>query len=158
MDSRRIAGLLLLLTAFTAPAQPQEVEVEKDPNVRQDLRILVHAVEEGLQDSTLQERYLLHWVDAPQVMFLGLRELLQDDVSPERRAHALPRLRRYVGLEPGSAPLTRLARARCDRSESRAVSDPGANSPGAAGPRGRVPVPETRARHAGGSAVGFGSH
>ena len=37
MDSRRIAGLLLLLTAFTAPAQPQEVEVEKDPNVRQDL-------------------------------------------------------------------------------------------------------------------------
>jgi uncharacterized protein DUF885 len=177
MDSRRIAGLVLLLTAFTAPARPQagkpewvvrsdanaqvllellarfdpedasalgmserdeqvmdlgpgvagrkraamalakttleqRLAAEKDPNVRQDLRILVDAVEEGLQDSTLRERYLLHWVDAPQVMFLGLRELLQEDVPPERRAHALPRLRRYVGLEPGSTPLTHLARAR----------------------------------------------
>ncbi|ATB36932.1 hypothetical protein CYFUS_002347 [Cystobacter fuscus] len=90
----------------------QRLEAEKDPNVRQDLRILVDAVDEAIQESTLQERYLLHWVDAPQVMFLGLRELLQEDVPPERRAHALSRLRRYVGLEPGSTPLTHLARAR----------------------------------------------
>ncbi|MET0405893.1 MAG: DUF885 family protein, partial [Cystobacter sp.] len=95
------------------------LDAEKDANVRQDLRILVGALDEQLEDATLQERYLLHWVDAPQVMFLGLRELLQDDMPPERRAHALPRLRRYVGLEPGSTPLTQLAHARFEEGLAR---------------------------------------
>ena len=90
----------------------QRLAAEQDSDVRQDLRILVHAVQEDLEDTALQERYLLPWVDAPEAMFLGLSELLQEDVAPERRAHALPRLRRYVGLEPGTTPLTVLARAR----------------------------------------------
>ncbi len=90
----------------------KRLAAEKDPNVRQDLRILVTTAKEQLQGSTLEERYLLPWVDAPQVMFRGLRELLQDDVPPARRAQALTRLRRYVGLAPGSKPLTGLAVAR----------------------------------------------
>jgi hypothetical protein len=90
----------------------KRLAAEKDPNVRQDLRILVTTAKDNIQGSTLDERYLLNWVDAPQVMFQGLRELLQDEVPPARRAQALPRLRRYVGLAPGSKPLTGLAMAR----------------------------------------------
>jgi hypothetical protein len=90
----------------------KRLATEKDPNVRQDLRILVKAARDDIEGTTLDERYLLTWVDAPQVMFRGFRELLQDEVAPSRRAQALTRLRRYVGLEPGSKPLTVLARAR----------------------------------------------
>jgi uncharacterized protein (DUF885 family) len=85
---------------------------EKDPNVRQDLQLLIGTAKDAIQGSTLEERYLLQWVDAPKTIFEGLQNLLQEDVAPERRARALVRLRRYVGLAPGSTPLTGLARAR----------------------------------------------
>jgi hypothetical protein len=85
---------------------------EKDPNVRQDLLILIDNAKDSIQGSTLDERYLLQWVDAPQVIFRGLQGLLEEDIAPERRAKALVRLQRYVGLLPGSTPLTGLARAR----------------------------------------------
>jgi uncharacterized protein (DUF885 family) len=96
----------------------KRLAAEKDPNVRQDLRILVTTARDNLQGSTLNERYLLTWVDAPQVIFRGLQGLLQDEVPPARRAQALTRLRRYVGLAPGSKPLTVLAMARFQESLS----------------------------------------
>ncbi|WP_375772386.1 DUF885 domain-containing protein [Archangium gephyra] len=85
---------------------------EKDPNVRQDLQLLINNAKDSIQGSTLNERYLLHWVDAPREIFRGLQGLLEEDIAPERRAKALVRLQRYVGLIPGSTPLTSLARAR----------------------------------------------
>jgi hypothetical protein len=85
---------------------------EKDPNVRQDLQLLIDTAKNAIQGSTLEERYLLPWVDAPKLIFQGLEGLLEEDVAPERRARALVRLQRYVGLAPGSTPLTGLARAR----------------------------------------------
>ncbi|OJT16506.1 hypothetical protein BO221_49475 [Archangium sp. Cb G35] len=85
---------------------------EKDPNVRQDLQLLIGTAKDAIQGSTLNERYLLHWADPPKTIFEGLQNLLQEDVAPERRARALVRLQRYVGLAPGSTPLTVLARAR----------------------------------------------
>ncbi|MFL5351792.1 DUF885 domain-containing protein [Archangium sp.] len=90
----------------------KRLAAEKDANIRQDLRILVKAARDDIEGSTLDERYLLTWVDVPKLMFRGFAELLQDDVAPARRAKALTRLRRYVGLEPGRKPLTGLARAR----------------------------------------------
>ncbi len=96
----------------------KRLAAEKDPNVRQDLRILVTTARDNIHGSTLNERYLLTWVDVPEVIFRGLQELLQDDVPPARRAQALTRLRRYVGLAPGSKPLTTLAMARFQESLS----------------------------------------
>ncbi|HEX8820878.1 MAG TPA: DUF885 domain-containing protein [Archangium sp.] len=90
----------------------KRLAVEKDPKVRQDLRILVTTAKDNLQGSTLDERYLLTWIDAPKVIFRGLQGLLEEEVAPARRAKALTRLRRYVGLAPGSKPLTGLAMAR----------------------------------------------
>jgi hypothetical protein len=84
---------------------------EKDPNVQQDLRILIAAIDERIEGNLLNEKHLLPWVDAPQVVFQGMHVLLRDQVPEERRAKALERLRRYAGLEPDSEPYTELARA-----------------------------------------------
>ncbi len=97
----------------------QRLAEEKDANVRQDLGLLVDAAREMIQSSALDERYLLPWVDVPKTVFEGVHPLLQEDVPPERRERALVRLRRYAGLEPGSEPLTGLARARFEEALGR---------------------------------------
>ncbi|CAD7732915.1 hypothetical protein LMG31886_41620 [Xanthomonas hydrangeae] len=89
-----------------------KLATERDANVRQDLQIMIGAAEQNIEGSELNERYLLPWNDAPQLVFSGLNGLLSDQTVPERRAKALDRLKRYVGLVPGSTPTTTLARKR----------------------------------------------
>lgn len=89
-----------------------KLATERDANVRQDLQIMIGAAEQNIEGSELNERYLLPWSDAPQLVFSGLNGLLSDQTVPERRAKALDRLKRYVGLVPGSTPTTTLARKR----------------------------------------------
>ena len=80
--------------------------------VRQDLDILVESARRQLEGNALNERLVVPYVDAPQVVFQGLRGLLDDQVAPDRRKAALVRFRRYVGLEAGRTPLLELAAAR----------------------------------------------
>ncbi|HYM86193.1 MAG TPA: DUF885 domain-containing protein [Pseudoxanthomonas sp.] len=89
-----------------------KLQLERDSNVRQDLEIMIKAADEAIEGSTLNEKYLLPWSDAPQSVFSGLNGLLSDQTPPERRAKALDRLQAYVGLAPGSTALTTLARQR----------------------------------------------
>lgn len=84
---------------------------EKDPDVRQDLQVLIGAIDQRIEGNLLDEKFLLPWIDAPQLVFQGTHSLLRDQVAPERRAKAVERLRRYAGLEPGSEPIADLARA-----------------------------------------------
>ncbi|QQQ01734.1 DUF885 domain-containing protein [Lysobacter enzymogenes] len=96
-----------------ARAQLQEkLELERDPNVRQDLQILLGAIDQSVQGSELNEKLMLPWFDAPQTVFSGMNALLSDQTPPARRAKALARLQAYVGQAPGSQPLTALARQR----------------------------------------------
>ncbi|QSX74085.1 DUF885 domain-containing protein [Lysobacter arenosi] len=85
---------------------------ERDPNVRQDLAIMIQAADENIETSALNERLTLPWTDAPQTVFSGIKGLLSDQTPPERRARALDRLKAYVGQAPGTTPITELARAR----------------------------------------------
>ncbi|MCC4597770.1 DUF885 domain-containing protein [Xanthomonas campestris pv. phormiicola] len=93
-------------------ALQEKLEVERDPNVRQDLAIMIHAADQAVEGSTLNERLLLPWQDAPQMVFGGLNNLLSEQVPAARRAKALDRLQRYVGLAPGSSSSLVLARQR----------------------------------------------
>ncbi|UYB52715.1 DUF885 domain-containing protein [Xanthomonas sp. AM6] len=93
-------------------ALQEKLELERDPNVRQDLAIMIHAADQAIEGSTLEERLLLPWHDAPQMVFGGINNLLSEQVPAPRRAKALDRLQRYVGLAPGSASTLLQARQR----------------------------------------------
>lgn len=87
-------------------------ESEKDPRVLQDLDIMIEAAQQQIETSRINEKYQLPFIDIGQTLFQGQFILLQEDVPAERRAHALVRLKRYVGMEPGYTPVTELAKAR----------------------------------------------
>lgn len=89
-----------------------KLQLERDANVRQDLEIMIKAADENIEGSTLNEKYLLPWSDAPQMVFNGLNGLLSEQTPADRRAKALDRLKRYVGLMPGSIAITTLAQQR----------------------------------------------
>lgn len=82
-----------------------KLTTEDDPNVRQDLQILIESTQLNIDSIRLGDQYNLPYFDIPQTLFLGLRTLLDDRVAPERRGAALVRLRKYAGLEPGTTPL-----------------------------------------------------
>lgn len=85
---------------------------EKDARLQQDLDIMIAAMQQQIESSLINEKFLLPYVDVGQTTFQGLFALLQDDVPAKRRAAALTRLKRYAGLEPGYEPLTELAKQR----------------------------------------------
>jgi hypothetical protein len=84
---------------------------ESDPQVRQDLEILIHACDLRIESNSLNDRLLLTYVDVGQLVFSAEFQLLQDQVSAARRVGALARLNRYTGIEPGTTPVTKLAEA-----------------------------------------------
>jgi hypothetical protein len=87
-------------------------KTESDPKVRQDLDILIDAVENRRRTSALEHRLLIPYLELPRQIFEGLKVLLDARNGESRRRSALQRLRRYAGMEPGTTPLAVLARAR----------------------------------------------
>src|SRR5262249_37411115 len=85
---------------------------EKDPLVKQDLEILITAAQRNLHGLELNEKYEMPYFNVTQLVFNGIRALLDDQVPPERRKAALVRLRKYTGMEPGYQPITEQAKAR----------------------------------------------
>ncbi|SFS08628.1 Uncharacterized conserved protein, DUF885 familyt [Dyella sp. OK004] len=84
---------------------------EKDANVRQDLQIMIKAVDEQIEGIDLNRKYMLPVQDVGQLIFGGEFALLKDDVDPKRRSLALNRLQCYVGKAPGCTPITEQAKA-----------------------------------------------
>ncbi len=99
-------------TAKAKAELQQKLQSERDPNVRQDLAIMIAAADQRIEGSRLTEELMLPWIDAPQNIFSGMNGLLSKQTPPERRAKALDRLRRYVGQAPDTTPVTVLARQR----------------------------------------------
>ncbi|WP_312319832.1 DUF885 domain-containing protein [Stenotrophomonas sp.] len=89
-----------------------KLTTERDPNVRQDLAIMIAAANRNIEGSELNEKYLLPWTDTPQLVFSGINLLLSDQVPEARRAKALDRLKAYAGLAPGTTAVTTLSRQR----------------------------------------------
>ena len=75
---------------------------EKSQDVREDLEILQKAFNLQFRQDDYQLAHKVQFLDASQLVFGGLRTLLDDQVAAERRPAAVIRLRRYAGLEPGS--------------------------------------------------------
>jgi uncharacterized protein (DUF885 family) len=98
---------------------------EKDPLVRQDLQILLTAVDRNIRASEANEKYELNFYNVPGIVFSGVQSLLDDQTAPERRPAALARIRKYAGMEQGYTPIVTLAEERFRES---------LNTPGRIGP------------------------
>src|SRR6266852_3344070 len=85
---------------------------EKDPLVKQDLQIMIKSAQQNQRGQALGEKYDMPYFDIGQIVFAGLRGLLDDQVPENRRKAALVRLRKYSGMEPGFEPLVEQAKAR----------------------------------------------
>jgi hypothetical protein len=83
----------------------ERLEKETETPVRQDLEILIAAGELTISELRLTAEQMLPYNNLPQVIYFGLRALLDDQVAAERRPAALVRLQRYAGLEEGWTPL-----------------------------------------------------
>ena len=90
----------------------QRLSVEKDTRVRQDLQILIDSTERRLRSIDVRQKLLLPYFNMGEMVFGGIRALLDDQVSPNRRPAALVRLRKYAGLEEGEPPIAVMAEER----------------------------------------------
>lgn len=97
------------------------LEKETDPQVRLDLEILIDACDDSIRETELEHRLELPYFDLHQVVFQGIRGLLDDQIPEERRAAAVVRLKKYAGLAEGYTPIAAQAeatvRARLDEPE-----------------------------------------
>jgi uncharacterized protein (DUF885 family) len=84
-------------------------KTETNPMVRQDLDILIDSAQDALRGLRLGEERLVPYVDVTSLIFGGLRALLDPQVSADRRAAAVVRLRKYAGLVEGREPIARQA-------------------------------------------------
>jgi hypothetical protein len=96
-------------TAEVLTLLKERLAKEEDPLVRQDLEILIDAGQKNIRASDAYEKLILPYLNAGQTIFSGMRGLLDDQISPERRPSALVRLKRYSGMEEGYTPTTVLA-------------------------------------------------
>ena len=90
----------------------QKLELERDDRIRQDLEILIGAVDQEIAGAQIEDKYSLPWIDVPQMVFGSMQSLLQEQRPAARRAKALERLQRYTGQFNGSTAITEQARAR----------------------------------------------
>ncbi|HEX3462568.1 MAG TPA: DUF885 domain-containing protein [Candidatus Elarobacter sp.] len=98
---------------------------ENDPRVREDVEIMLRAVDDVVRAVEVYDAHLVQLIDVARIAFIGLRVLLDEQNPPERKQLALTRLRKYAGLEPGTVPLAVSAQA-----ETRArLAQPGLAGP-----------------------------
>ena len=90
----------------------ERLAVEKEPRVRQDLDILIQAVEDSLRSAQLTHENLLPYYNVSQTVFGGVRALVDPQVPRERYPAAIVRMQKYAGLLGADKPLTELAKDR----------------------------------------------
>ncbi len=98
-----------------------KLAAETDPQVKQDLAIMVKDAEDTLDGFAIAQKYFIPYSNVAGSVFGGLRPLLDDQMPPERRKAALVRLRKYAGAgDPGAS------RAKLVEADIRArMNDPG---------------------------------
>ena len=85
---------------------------ESDRKVSQDLDILIKAVEDSIRSARLNREHLLPYFNLSQTVFMGIRNLVDPQVSRDRYPSAIVRMQKYAGLLGADRPLTELAKER----------------------------------------------
>jgi hypothetical protein len=87
-------------------------ENETDRRLKQDLGILIKALEDNIRSAMLNREYMLPYYNLSQTVFLGVRSLIDPQVPRDRYPAAVVRMNKYAGLGGDDKPLTELARER----------------------------------------------
>ena len=85
---------------------------ETHPKVRQDLGILIQAVEDNIRSAELDRDNMLPYFNLSQTVFYGVRGLIDPQIPRERYPAVITRMEKYAGLAEGYEPITGQARAR----------------------------------------------
>ena len=88
-----------------------KLAAETDPQVKQDLAIMITDAEDTLDGFAIQKKYFVPFFNVAGGVFGGLRGLLDDQIAPARRQAALVRLKKYAGVGYPPAPTPKLAEA-----------------------------------------------
>ncbi len=87
-------------------------ELETHPKVKQDLGILIQSVENSIDTRELNRARMLPYLNMSQMVFFGVRGLIDPQVDRERYPAAITRMDKYAGIAEGFEPITELAKAR----------------------------------------------
>src|SRR6185312_50457 len=85
---------------------------QKQTEVTQDLEIVIRKVELQFREQDFSRVHKVDFLNASQIVFSGLRVLLDEQTPSERRPAAVIRIRKYAGLEPGYKALTEILKQR----------------------------------------------
>jgi uncharacterized protein (DUF885 family) len=85
---------------------------EKQKEVAQDLAIIIRSVELDFRQRDYDRAHNVPFLNASNLVFSGIRGLLDDQTPAERRPAAVVRIRKYAGLEPGYQPITEILKQR----------------------------------------------
>jgi uncharacterized protein (DUF885 family) len=85
---------------------------ESNNHVKEDLEILRKAFDLQFREEDFALQREVPFDNASEVIFQGLRVLLDDQVAQERRPAAITRLRKYAGTEAGYKPFTDILKQR----------------------------------------------
>lgn len=90
----------------------QRLGDETDSKVKQDLGILIGAMEDSIRSSDLNYEQMLPYFNVNQTVFFGVRGIIDPQNSRDRYPAAIARLEKYAGITDGHTPYTELAKAR----------------------------------------------
>ena len=85
---------------------------ESNKHVQEDLEILRKAFDLQFREEDFELKREVPFDNASEMIFEGLRGLLDDQVVAERRPAAVTRLRKYAGTEAGYKPFTDILKQR----------------------------------------------
>ena len=105
-DQQRQETEALLATFKSAVAQ------QKQKEVAQDLEIMISRVELQFKELDFARAHKVNFINASEIVFSGLRILLDEQTPADRRAAVVVRIRKYAGLETGYKPLTEILKQR----------------------------------------------
>jgi uncharacterized protein (DUF885 family) len=90
----------------------KRLAAEQDPHVKLDLQILLDQIDQQRESAGVQRETVQPYFSVTQTVYQGIKALLDERVSAERRKMAIVRLGKYAGVEKGSTPFAALAEAR----------------------------------------------
>lgn len=101
---------------------------QKYREVAQDLQIVIRRTELRFRQDDFERSHTVPYLNASEIVFAGLRPLLDEQTPPPRRPSAVVRVRKYAGLEQGYTPLTEILKQRTTEQ----MGKPGVEYPGRA--------------------------